>query len=151
MPDLQILRTSYQPTQTFGVLFFNNLPFCMTLEPPWKNNEPHISCIPEGTYQARRIISPTFGETLEFLKVPCRTEIIFHVGNWAHDTRGCILLGEYTGKLNNIPALLDSTSAMNRFRLKIHNAKKYTISIRGLDDRRNESLDTGRENPGLEG
>jgi len=65
-----------------------------TLENPWENNEPYISCIPKNNeYQCERVDSPRFGNTFQILDVVGRTHILFHVGNWERQTQGCILLG----------------------------------------------------------
>jgi hypothetical protein len=68
---------------------------CDVLELPWKNNEPRISCIPAGDYEAELQWSPKRQRMVyELLGVPGRTEIQVHSGNTVEDTEGCILLGE---------------------------------------------------------
>ena len=64
-----------------------------TLERPWCNNEPFFSCIPEGLYVCRRIVSPKFGPTFEVSCVDGRSHILFHKLNTVHETRGCIGVG----------------------------------------------------------
>jgi hypothetical protein len=74
---------------------------CVTLERPWLQNKPNVSCIPEGTYELQMRRSPlleriTEGKYLtgwEVMNVPKRTFIMFHPGNWVQDTEGCILVG----------------------------------------------------------
>ena len=70
------------------------IPFALTLEPPWKNNEKNISCIPCGLYQCEFHISPKFGPTYQVKGVPDRTHILFHKGNYTKNTKGCVLVGE---------------------------------------------------------
>jgi hypothetical protein len=66
----------------------------VTLEPPWKDNQPGVSCIPAGVYQVTITLSPRFGRLMpHLLNVPGRTEIECHYGNTVSDTEGCILLG----------------------------------------------------------
>ena len=84
---------------TFGVMFEPNkegelIPFCLTLERKWLNNEKGKSCIPRGEYLCRRVQSQKFGDTFEVTAVPNRSEILFHKGNLDDDSHGCILVGE---------------------------------------------------------
>jgi hypothetical protein len=93
---MKIIRVAYADNATFGV-FINDdgMPFAVTAELTWLNNEVGVSCIPTGIYTCRRIISPRFGETFEIEEVPGRTHILFHKGNVpAADSKGCILVGE---------------------------------------------------------
>ena len=53
--------------------------------------------IPAGTYTVRLMpaeANPTHGECWEVQDVPGRTDILFHAGNDASDSDGCILVGE---------------------------------------------------------
>ena len=68
-----------------------------TLENPYINNERNISCIPEGQYKVRLRL-PRESATRDYLHllvqdVPNRSYILFHIGNTAADTSGCILVG----------------------------------------------------------
>lgn len=86
--------------------------FCYTLEDPWKNNEPFVSCIPEGAYGLILSISVRFGREMpRLIGVPGRFGILIHPGNTDADTEGCILVGE-----KRIGAdLLRSRAAFTRF------------------------------------
>jgi hypothetical protein len=67
---------------------------CESLELPDLNNQPNISCIPKGTYDVKWTFSPRFMKyTYEIIKVPDRSGIRFHAGNYYHQINGCILLG----------------------------------------------------------
>ena len=94
-----------------GVLSVSGVPYFCTLELPWNNNEPNNSCIPKGEYTCVRFESERFGRTYYIRDVPNRSGILFHIGNFASDTKGCILLG----KKFNPPAVLDSAVAMLEF------------------------------------
>lgn len=91
---LDLIRVGQSPRGTFGVLRFGAVPFVLTLERPWQDNEPNVSCIPPGRYRCGRVRSPKFGETFEVQNVPHRTHVLFHRGNTTEDTQGCILVGE---------------------------------------------------------
>lgn len=49
--------------------------------------------IPKGTYDVSLKRSPSFGANKVYLTVPGRTNILFHGGNTADQTKGCILIG----------------------------------------------------------
>lgn len=61
-----------------------------TVERPWKNNKPHISCIQAGVYEAFTRVSPTNGKVIELKDVPGRSHIQLHIANWAWQLEGCI-------------------------------------------------------------
>ena len=81
---------------TYGVMIEEGkTPFCLTLELPWLDNKPMISCIPKGEYTCQRIMSPKRGfEVFEVMNVPNRDTIEIHKGNFTTDILGCILVGE---------------------------------------------------------
>lgn len=109
---MRISRVGYTINGTFGVLLdANDYPVCVTLENPWKDNQPSVSCIPAGSYEAMPVNSPKFGPTWEVIDVEGRTHILFHKGNTHLDTHGCILVGSRYGQLSGIPAVLESNTA----------------------------------------
>ena len=94
----------------------SGIPFALTLEPPWRNNEKNISCIPAGIYNCAFHISPKFGPTYEVKEVPDRSHILFHKGNYTHNTKGCILVGEQIEKTDTREAsLLASAKGFGEF------------------------------------
>ncbi|UOF78950.1 hypothetical protein [Microviridae sp.] len=99
----RLQRVSSSLEGTFGVLLFGDMPICLTLELPWKDNEKNVSCIPDGKYTVARYISPRHGSCLKLFGVPGRSDILFHVGNTINDTEGCILVGQsyYNGGILN--------------------------------------------------
>ena len=78
---------------TLGTLVFDNGDTFQTLELPWRDNKPNVSCIPQGYYDVVRHTSPSKGDCYEVLDVPAREHILIHVGNFPTDTQGCILIG----------------------------------------------------------
>lgn len=98
------LERSYLPDNscTLGKLTLPCGFECFTLEPPSLQNKTNVSCIPEGVYCLRLRNSPIvertskgeFKKGWEVCNVAGRTFIMIHVGNWVHNTDGCILVGD---------------------------------------------------------
>lgn len=118
--NVRLVRVTEYNGATMGALCFNDKPEMLTLEEAWRNNETKISCIPDGKYKIKRHRSPKFGITFRVENVPERSEILFHIGNTAKDTEGCILLGQRYGNLHTEPAVLNSNKAFQTF-LKVMN------------------------------
>ena len=66
---------------------------CKTLELPWLLNQKRISCIPLGTYTVQPRYSEKYHNHFHVMDIPNRDYILFHSGNYAKDTLGCILVG----------------------------------------------------------
>ena len=97
MINLLLIRDTFSKKSTIGELFLNGERMCDTLENPWIDNQRNISCIPEGVYSVR-LRYPRESGTRDYLHllvqdVPNRDWILFHRGNTAKDTSGCILVG----------------------------------------------------------
>ena len=95
--NLLIIRDEFTLKSTIGKLFLNGEFFCHTLELPYLDNQRSISCIPAGEYKAR-LRTARESSTRDYLHllvedVKDRSYILFHRGNSAKDTRGCILVG----------------------------------------------------------
>ena len=97
MINLLLIRDTFSKKSTIGELFINGERICDTLENPWVDNQRNISCIPEGVYPVRLRL-PRESATRDYVhllvqEVPNRDWILFHRGNTAKDTSGCILVG----------------------------------------------------------
>lgn len=87
---IRIRREGLSPA-TFGTLQVDGEPFGFTLELPWKDNAPKVSCIPAGLYGVGLTWSNRFKKPmLEILKVPERAGIRIHNANFAHELLGCV-------------------------------------------------------------
>ena len=123
-PTVTITRR-YTDKETFGDVVASNggATFtCKSLELPWLNNQRNISCIPAGTYELKftRSFKYPLG-TYEVQKVPNRSGIRIHIGNYATgkkvDIEGCILLGNAFNDINKDTYLdiTNSTITVNAF------------------------------------
>lgn len=120
---------------TFGVITHNDVPFAITLEREWLNNERSISCIPEDLYICQRVNSPKFGNTFQVTDVPGRSHILFHKGNIDDDSHGCILVGEQFETLKGSPAILASKRGYQEFMNKLEDDDIFRLII--VDDWKN--------------
>ncbi len=109
------LNTWTQDDCTLGRLSFGELN-CFTLELPWQENKPNISCIPAGIYPVSKYESPSKGSVLLLHDVPNRTYIEIHAGNYTSQILGCILVGDGIKYLNNdtIPDVTNSKKTLNK-------------------------------------
>lgn len=113
---LRLTRIYNGPEATVGVLSVDGFPRFFTLEPPWRNNERNVSCIPVGKYWLQRLLHEKFGLTYILSGVPDRSEIYIHTGNYPHETQGCIIIGNMADVSLQKPCVLESHSAINRLR-----------------------------------
>ena len=95
--NLLIIRDTFTDVSIIGKLFIDGEWMCDTLELPYKDNQRSISSIPAGNYKVR-LRYPKDAATREYLHlliedVKDRSYILFHRGNSAKDTRGCVLVG----------------------------------------------------------
>ena len=127
--NLLIIRDTFTDKSTIGELFLNGERFCDTLELPYKDNQRSISCIPAGQYKVR-LRYPRESGTRNYLHllvqdVKDRSYILFHRGNTAKDTRGCILVGQGTQQ----DIVHNSTLAMDLLMKEIINLGGTNINL----------------------
>jgi len=88
--QLELFRT-YYPPGTNGALYADGQLQCFTIELPWRNNQPNLSCIPEGRYRLRLRYSERYKGHLQVEGVPGRSGILIHPANHAgKELKGCI-------------------------------------------------------------
>lgn len=118
-----MLRRRYFPCATFGEWFNEQgTRLCVTVERPWQNNRPNVSCIPEGEYTLHAHTSPSKGACLS-IEAPTlgvtltgpslRTACLVHVANRAVELQGCIAPGERFGVIGGDWAVLNSRNALD--------------------------------------
>lgn len=128
--ELILQRLTSGPTATLGCLLYNQFPRWYTMEPPWRNNETSMSCIPPGIYQAVRRTDSTKAPLTFELNVPARSHILCgHVGNYVRDTMGCILFGKSIFGTPTEPYLYDSRSAYGDFMAIMKEYEKWTLHV----------------------
>ncbi len=80
---------------TFGNWLSDSGLKLFSLEKPWRDNEPDVSCIPTGTYTVTWAWSPRHGKNLyQVQNVDARSGIEIHPANLEEQLLGCVALGE---------------------------------------------------------
>ena len=122
-------RIAFTEHGTFGVLIDNGVPFALTLERPWLDNQEDVSCIPSGVYTCNRFHSETHPNTFQVLDVPDRTGILFHTGNLMKHSAGCILIGETFEPYKGQPAVMSSSKGFTEFMDKLNDKQDFQLLI----------------------
>jgi len=139
--DVYLARYRMSDQGTEGILSVPSLSFsCFTLELPWRDNQPSLSCIPTGTYPMAWRVS-TKWNAFHIQDVPDRSYILIHSGNFAGDVskgfkthvQGCVLLGQSMGNLDGQRAVLVSKDTVRRFNGLLE-GKEARIIIKDLCD-----------------
>lgn len=130
MIEVTLVRSAYRIDGTFGNVYVDKFPVCLSLERPWKDNQRGISCIPTGHRICSRVNSHKFGNTFEVVNVPGRSDILWHGGNIDDDSHGCIIVG--TGFIrwtDGSLAVRDSNAALSRFLAYFVNTNEFSLEI----------------------
>ncbi len=128
------LRRFYQDErQTLGTLTAGSVTL-FTIERPWLQNQPHVSCIPPGDYKITIIqIGAEEKIRLEGGCIPSeRTLINIEVANRAEQLEGCIGVGcgvRLEDAVNGIYMATDSRRAHNRLFQEIAEDVVCTLQI----------------------
>jgi len=129
-------RFAYSPMGTFGRLSIGDFQ-CFTVERPWQNNKPSVSCIPEGIYPLKLRESPVVQRTSggayrqgwEVTHVPNRSMIMLHVGNTMTDVEGCIAVGAALGWVAGRWAVTDSRKTFSLLMDALSASDAWTLNI----------------------
>lgn len=129
--NLFLRRLSLTGYATYGQLTDDeNTALCVTLERPWLDNAPSVSCIPAGTYPVVRYTSPARGYDVFVLKnVLGRSYIEIHKGNLPTDSEGCILVGQRFGMLGDKHGITGSAEAFERLMDSLRGVDTLTLTI----------------------
>lgn len=136
-----LLRQSTSDEGTFGTLRVYHggalLYTCFTGELPDRDNLPNRSCIPVGVYTCQPWRSKKYPDHYNVMRVPGRSGILIHQGNFCGDiekgllsnVQGCILVGRQLGTIQGQQAVLSSRLAMNDLRALLGSAH-FTLEIK---------------------
>jgi hypothetical protein len=118
---LSLCRFGRDGAGTWGRLEVPHHATYFTAEPPWRFNQPFISCIPDGDYLLERHATAAkplswaiVGNTVsrwESAYLP-RYTCLLEIANWPHQVRGCAGVGLSIGMIGGEMAVMDSREAM---------------------------------------
>ena len=119
------IERAYTDKGTFGQWYSDDgTLLCYSLERPWRNNQPSVSCIPEGVYGLREYDSPRLGETLILVNTDLgvgmypgdaqRSSILIHAANKPSELQGCIAPGSWLTTMDSEWAVADSRKALKK-------------------------------------
>jgi len=125
-------RFAYLDSGTLGKLSIGDW-FCYTIERPWKDNQPNVSCIPEGTYACQPFSGTRFQDVIQVMDVPDRSHILIHVANFPYDVEGCIGVGDRFVSDSIEPAVYNSKKTLAAL-MDIFNGheERMTLKITGV-------------------
>jgi hypothetical protein len=128
-------RTQHYADCVIGEWRLDNAHLCYTLEPPWRNNEHDVSCIPQGEYSlvkgTHTSVDGSSYPCYTVEKVEGRSDIDIHIGNYPADTLGCILVG---GAVDGHSLKAGTSTATFKALMQILNALDEPIRLR-IEDR----------------
>ena len=128
--EVLLERFAYSPVGTFGKIIIPEFE-CYTVERPWLDNKPRVSCIPEGEYP---LVLGEFNRggypAYEVMDVPDRSLIKIHIGNTIDDVVGCIAPGKSLGYLEKKWAVSSSKKAFTEFMAVMSGTQETKIVIR---------------------
>lgn len=120
---LVLERQEFTNESIIGSFYIDGEFVCYSLERPWIDNVPNISCVPEGVYELvyhkYKNRTDTFalkGGTVSHYPNDefARNLILIHPANYPHELQGCIA----TGKDKDTDRMIDSGDA---FKVLINN------------------------------
>ncbi len=134
------LKTMSFNNCTVGKLYVGGVHLCNTIEKPYNDNKPSVSCIPAGIYQLNQTVPPKFGKTF-CLENPDldvslsgdtkRTHILIHKANFESELLGRIAPVSSFGVIpsNNEWAGLSSGKAYSDL-MALLSGSNHTIEIK---------------------
>lgn len=119
---IEVVRHYFSENYTIGELYIDGRYFCDTLEPSVDAKE--HPAVKVGKYPLNICWSSKFNCYMPKIEVPDRSGILFHVGNYPHDTLGCVLLG-----FNKIRGqVCTSRVAFHHFCREVFDAVRYNVA-----------------------
>ncbi len=130
MPVVEVVRVEESFDHgTFGYMKIQKKVFCVTLEPADLLNRQNVSSIPAQQYICKRIISPKYKLCFEITNVPGRSHVLIHPGNIDDHTEGCIIVGQYWGKLGENRSVNNSGNTYKRFMERMRGYDLFHLTV----------------------
>jgi len=123
---LKLIRLEQTTQGALGAVVLNGEYFCSFLMPDAFDYKKYQ--IPSGRYLCRRYHGTKWTDTFEIV-VPGHTALLFHAGNVEAHTEGCIILGQYPGKLKGNRAVLNSGTTFKNFMRRMEHVEEFYVNI----------------------
>lgn len=136
--EMELLREPSQDGTTFGELFVDGQPECLTLEDEVRDHDVDgdgqgdlaagdkiygETAIPARRYRITLETSPKFGpETLTICNVPGFAGVRIHGGTSKADTLGCIIVGDKLNRANMTISGARTDHVLDNLKAKVRNA-----------------------------
>ncbi len=139
-------RFCYSPHGTFGHMRLPSGVVLATVERPWADNIPMVSCIPIGDYECGpRPFYRGGYDAVEIKAVPGRSHILMHVANFPEQVNGCIGINSYFGANQGKWCGWRSKDAFNRLMSEVKQ-QSFDLHITNLVGGTLENPDPETEN-----
>ena len=119
--------------ETTGLLIVDGQEVGRTLELPWHGNANDVSRVPAGVYAAFIRQDGSRGWRIELRDVPERGNVQLHVGNYSHQTKGCVLLGRSLANEGTSCRTVDSVGAISDVQAAMARASDNGVSSQQLE------------------
>ena len=123
---IRLIRLEQTIEGALGSLVLDGELFCSFLMPD--DGDPGRFQIPAGKYKCRRYHGTKWKDTFEIV-VENNSALLFHSGNVEAHSMGCVLLGQYPGKLGENRAVLNSGATFRKFMGRMENVEEFDINI----------------------
>lgn len=124
LPTYKLSRFEQGKAFTKGYIVDKNLKLCCTIEPGWNWNmkdnpatkENEASCIPEGMYLCKKYSGTEFKNVWEITGVAGKSGVLIHNGNYAIQSKSCVIVGDKHMDEKGIPIVNNSVNTLNKLR-----------------------------------
>jgi hypothetical protein len=133
--DLTLTRTDFRSDGIFGFLHTDSgFEVARTLEHAYLKGAEWLPKIPPGRYACVRGPHRLAGmksdfETFEVKGVTGHWGLLFHWGNFAKDSSGCVLLGRAIGRLGSVQMITDSRATFAAFMRLQAGVDEFTLTV----------------------
>jgi len=136
--NIYLERYGSTPMGTFGELIVGDFKF-QTVERPWVNNRPFVSCIPDGDYDLKPFTRASGDEVfalvnneVTYYKEPgcSRYSVLIHKANISDELAGCIAPGIKLGYIKGKWAVISSGLAVAQILKLLKYDEEHRINIR---------------------
>ena len=122
---IKLFRLEQTDQGALGALVLDGQYFCSFLMPDASGDKYQI---PSGQYKCKRFHGHKWKDTFEIV-VESHSALLFHSGNVEAHSMGCVLLGQYPGKLGENRAVLNSGKTFKRFMERMVNHDEFDLEI----------------------